>query len=391
MSVYSVPVEDVIVAKINWGSSEVRKYKAKYRQEKERVKNCKAWFEREMKVQQLDLERERDAADTELRQLKRETKKDLESLTKQMLDMMFMSETEKDDSDRSPTELLSALAQRQKTVEARVAQLQLQRQEKEKEVAALKECFEEEKAREQEKVVRFVLSLEERDKTVLNQLAVGVETPRILQVAERLLQEHNIRLLAMDCGLSFLMEAPRSQWMSLTERQLSVKAMLNDLFSEDVASFCREVTAECHDDADIPLGQPLKVAVVSEQASSEQHARHSSLRTVKTEFKAKKIAKVKPVHMFSVRPFAADDQKIPLISSIVCVGRGRLVLADSRNKKVKVMGVNSVLDTATMVDSLTLTETPARLAALSDDEVAASTAANVIYILKIINERIRVL
>nr|KAG5687689.1 hypothetical protein BaRGS_005940 [Batillaria attramentaria] len=51
---------------------------------------------------------------------------------------------------------------------------------------------------------------------------------------ERLFHEHNIRLLGVDCGLNFLLDAPTEQWVSVVEHQLEVQALLEELLPDDV-------------------------------------------------------------------------------------------------------------------------------------------------------------
>ncbi|KAK7465976.1 hypothetical protein BaRGS_00037463 [Batillaria attramentaria] len=77
----------------------------------------------------------------------------------------------------------------------------------------------------------------------------------------RLFHEHNIRLLGVDCGLNFLLDAPTEQWVSVVEHQLEVQALLGELLPDDVRQRVRwKDAAKCDGgsgDVDLRLGKPL--------------------------------------------------------------------------------------------------------------------------------------
>ena len=84
--------------------------------------------------------------------------------------------------------------------------------------------------------------------------------------------------------------------------------------------------------------------------------------------------------MFVVTTASADDVAKPLIISIVSTQDDKLVMADCGNSKVKVVDMS---DPHTVSASLTVEETPRRLAVLSDGLVAVTTLKPTIYLLKV--------
>jgi chaperonin cofactor prefoldin len=138
-------VENVLIAKINWGGAKVEKYRAKYHQEKQHSKDAKEWFDREIKNKERELKKKKEAADNEIKRLKKNAKKEMDTLTKQMVDSLSLSEVERAASDKNPSELAALLAQRYQAAEKRVSELQRQQRDNEHEIDALKQCYQDEK------------------------------------------------------------------------------------------------------------------------------------------------------------------------------------------------------------------------------------------------------
>nr|KAG5687686.1 hypothetical protein BaRGS_005937 [Batillaria attramentaria] len=116
----------------------------------------------------------------------------------------------------------------------------------EKRLENMRKDFEEKKRRQEENTMSFVLKIEERDRRLLAETASRLDRAQLPEVLQRLFHEHNIRLLGVDCGLTFLLDAPTEQWVSVVEHQLEVQALLGKLLPDDVRQRVRwKAAAEC--------------------------------------------------------------------------------------------------------------------------------------------------
>jgi hypothetical protein len=81
-------------------------------------------------------------------------------------------------------------------------------------------------------------------------------------------------------------------------------------------------------------------------------------------------------------PKCDDDRNEPLITSVVASSDQELVMADARNKKVKVVDLQHSQHVSS---AITIKETPWALALLSDGLIAVTTSDKVIYLLTVTN------
>jgi hypothetical protein len=224
-----------------------------------------AWHQRVKEGLEQELREERRALLRQIDRLKQEGKEQMEEVMEQLTAALSVSDLESAPEDMQPADLIVLLAERQSQSAQRVSKLadQLRHQEKEKEaqLAALQRAFHSEKKQEQDKVINFVMRLEERDQNVLREAARAMETTQICDVIRRLFDEHNIRLMGVDCGLSFLLEAPLAQWVSVAERELLLQQVCHALAELLPDDFRRTASwsdvGEIGDDVDIQLGKPL--------------------------------------------------------------------------------------------------------------------------------------
>lgn len=262
-------VENVFIAKVIWKDQQEIKYKGKYEKEKSRGMKYAEWCQSEISKMQEELQEEKIRGEKEVSKAQREGQERVKAITEQLMMRLTTSESRRTETESERRQILDQLAAEQAAAEERVTKLrdtlQKKHSEKEIELAALTHHYEEQREREKEKVMTFVLRLEERDQHALRVLAAEVEGEQLSELVQRLYTDHNIRLLGVDCGLSFLMEAPESQWMSVVERQLQIQATLNQLLPDDVRGEAtwHDVTplGFSDDDVDIRLGQPLPVHV----------------------------------------------------------------------------------------------------------------------------------
>ena len=96
--------------------------------------------------------------------------------------------------------------------------------------------------------------------------------------------------------------------------------------------------------------------------------------------RAVNLMKANPSKVFVATPASADDVKKPWITSIASTQEEKLIMADRYNSKVKVVDMS---DPHTVSASLTVEETPRRLAVLSDGLVAVTTLEPTIYLLRV--------
>jgi hypothetical protein len=212
----------------------------------------------------------------------------------------------------------------------------------------------------------FVLRLEHREQEVLRQLGAHVESAGLQNVAQRLFTEHNVRLLAVDCGLRFVLEAPTSTWRGVVEKQLAIQATLTELLPEGEKQAARWSDVTQYGDVDIHLGRPL--------SSFDPLTAKPQRQLMVDHFKAK------PQRLFTLEPRTQEDRKDPEITSIVATKSGKILMADTENATVKMTELNSPNK---ITASPTLDKAPCILAALSDSQIAATTLSNVIYLLSV--------
>nr|KAG5702652.1 hypothetical protein BaRGS_028038 [Batillaria attramentaria] len=146
-------------------------------------------------------------------------------------------------------------------------QLRLEQEKSEERLNALMRRYEEEKRAEQEKVMTFVLRLEEQHRQLLSLCRVELDGEKLRDLVERLFQNFDIRLLGVDCGLTFLMAAPAEQWVTVVERQMEIEATLRGFLPQgqlQEVTWEQPAPVDCGpscDDVDLQLGQPLPVQV----------------------------------------------------------------------------------------------------------------------------------
>jgi hypothetical protein len=305
---------------------------------------------------------EKMAADTAIKKIKQDSEREAKLLTEQLLKLLSMSESKKSASKRKPAELIAMLSEQQASSEHKVTQLlqtvQKQHEEKEEELAALRQGFEEERRKEEDKVMTFALKLEERDETVLRQISAHMDTGQLTDVVARLYREHDIRLTGVACGLSFLMEAPMSQWARVVEKQLEIQAALSQLLPEDARKTMNWATVtpmQSADTRDIDI----------------QLGKHINVRSML----------VTPQQLFSCKLETDSDRYYNFIVSTTCTAQGIVVVADYSNKKLKTVDTNTSQSEVSVSDSFSLSKHPYRLALLNNQLVAVTVEGKAIYFL----------
>jgi hypothetical protein len=188
-----------------------------------------------------------------------------------------------------------------------------------------------------------------------------MDTERVIDVIERLYRDHDIRLLGLDCSLSFLMELPASRWRAVVDHQLAtITNTLGGLLPDDVRQITpwSDVTTY-DDDVDLRFGRPLTVCVDPMTAT--------------------------PTKLFTLSPREPDDQHKPKISSIARLQDGTLIaMTDWGNKKVNLVDVNTPHAVAA---SVTLDEKPLCLSALSDGSLAVTASNKSLFCLHVVGTR----
>ena len=99
---------------------------------------------------------------------------------------------------------------------------------------SMSEQFEKERREEHCKVSTFVLKLDQRDKQLSEDVVGKMEDGQLRDVAKELIEDYNVRLLAIDCGLSFMMDVPESQWATVEKRQNEIGEVLKKLLPSDI-------------------------------------------------------------------------------------------------------------------------------------------------------------
>ncbi|XP_025083122.1 uncharacterized protein LOC112557462 isoform X2 [Pomacea canaliculata] len=115
------------------------------------------------------------------------------------------------------------------------------------------------------KVARFVVKVQD----VHDQLVAGVlqqlEAGKLEDVVRRLYTDFNVRLMAVDCGLGFLMDVPMAQWRQAKSQHVDIQKVLSDLLpgqrSQELdwgdLEICEPDREGNH--ADLQLGKPLSL------------------------------------------------------------------------------------------------------------------------------------
>ena len=99
---------------------------------------------------------------------------------------------------------------------------------------SMSEQFEKEIREEHNKVATFVLRLDQRDKQLSDDVVSNIEDGQLHDVAKQLVEDYNVRLLAIDCGLSFLMDIPESEWATVEKCDAEIGKVLTKLLPRDI-------------------------------------------------------------------------------------------------------------------------------------------------------------
>ncbi|KAK7506872.1 hypothetical protein BaRGS_00001723, partial [Batillaria attramentaria] len=106
-------------------------------------------------------------------------------------------------------------------------QLQAEKRRAEAELAALYHTHQEEKTRERERVKRFYTGIQQKKTSLLKQVMKRIEEKDVLsKLVQQLCEEFDVRLLAIDSGLRFLMDVPVEEWKGVKELQEKLKKVL---------------------------------------------------------------------------------------------------------------------------------------------------------------------
>ncbi|KAK7487079.1 hypothetical protein BaRGS_00021749, partial [Batillaria attramentaria] len=108
-------------------------------------------------------------------------------------------------------------------------QLQAEKRRAEAELAALYHTHQEEKTRERERVKRFYIGIQQKKTSLLKQVMKRIEEKDVLsKLVQQLCEEFDVRLLAIDSGLRFLMDVPVEEWKGVKELQEKLRKVLED-------------------------------------------------------------------------------------------------------------------------------------------------------------------
>ena len=191
----------------------------------------------------------------------RDNAENIDSIQRQMIDTVAepgaSSERRREDLARLRAEKLAA-EEREKALREK---LRSEERRSSTRLNWLKEKHREELEREREKFMRFVLRVEERDRLLLSQAASSMEEMTLRDVVTRLHRDFDVRLLAIDTGLTFLLDTPVERRVSVVEQQLEVRAVLAALLPESLRQSVRWSEAMLcgpeAQDVDLRVGQPL--------------------------------------------------------------------------------------------------------------------------------------
>nr|KAG5699695.1 hypothetical protein BaRGS_022093 [Batillaria attramentaria] len=94
---------------------------------------------------------------------------------------------------------------------------------------AEKSRAEQEKATERERVKTFYIGIQQKKTSLLKQVMKRIEEKDVLsKLVQQLSEEFDVRLLAIDSGLRFLMDVPVEEWEGVKELQEKIKKLLED-------------------------------------------------------------------------------------------------------------------------------------------------------------------
>nr|KAG5699685.1 hypothetical protein BaRGS_022083 [Batillaria attramentaria] len=108
-------------------------------------------------------------------------------------------------------------------------QLQAEKVRGQQKLEAEKRRAEQEKATEREKVKTFYTGIQQKKTSLLKQVMERIEEKDVLsKLVQQLCEEFDVRLLAIDSGLRFLMDVPVEEWERVKELQEKLKKILED-------------------------------------------------------------------------------------------------------------------------------------------------------------------
>ncbi|KAK7444365.1 hypothetical protein BaRGS_00040415 [Batillaria attramentaria] len=251
--------------------------------------------------------------------------------------------------------------------------LQAQVEEGRRNLEILEQRYEEDMRREAERVQTFVLRLEERFGDMLEAAVAQMEEGDLEDVVQSLLQDFNIRLLGINCGLSVLMDVPQDQWQEVQRRQAEIQDRLRRLFPERLR---QEVTWQeamptsgpSFDDVDLRAGETLPVQdtndLQEESPDAELPSQNEAGISPEDSDLAERVAEamqrrmrgatgrsinfdpqMATPHLSScLNPTTSEDSlselvsghsTAPEITSVVVTGDNHLLMADKHNMMVK--------------------------------------------------------
>ncbi|KAK7506855.1 hypothetical protein BaRGS_00001706, partial [Batillaria attramentaria] len=107
-------------------------------------------------------------------------------------------------------------------------QLQAEKRRAEAELAALHDTHQEEKTRERERVETFYIGIQQKKTSLLKHVLERIGEKDVLSNLVQQLCEFDVRLLAIDSGLRFLMDVSVEEWKGVKELQEKLKKVLED-------------------------------------------------------------------------------------------------------------------------------------------------------------------
>nr|KAG5699687.1 hypothetical protein BaRGS_022085 [Batillaria attramentaria] len=108
-------------------------------------------------------------------------------------------------------------------------QLEAEKRRAEAELAALYHTHQKEKTRERERVKRFYTGIQQKKTSLLKHVMGRIEEKDVLsKLVQQLCEEFDVRLLAIDSGLRFLMDVPVEEWKGVKELQEKLQKMLEN-------------------------------------------------------------------------------------------------------------------------------------------------------------------
>nr|KAG5714404.1 hypothetical protein BaRGS_006850 [Batillaria attramentaria] len=108
-------------------------------------------------------------------------------------------------------------------------QLEAEKRRAEAELAALYHTHRKEKTRERERVKRFYIGIQQKKTSLLKQVMERIEEKDVLsKLVQQLCEEFDVRLLAIDSGLRFLMDVPVEEWKGVKELKEKLQKVLED-------------------------------------------------------------------------------------------------------------------------------------------------------------------